>query len=60
MGDVIDIEEWYTKKVNELAQIYRLYVNTTRESDVKCTLRIWGERLAAYKMFSMRKQRGEE
>lgn len=54
MGDIIYIEEWYEAKANKLAQKFRRCVNTGHEHAVKCELRDLGERLAEYKMHSMR------
>lgn len=55
MGDVIHIEEWFERRVNVYAQRYRQCMKTCVEPEMKEELRSMGERLANYKMFSMRK-----
>jgi hypothetical protein len=55
MGDVIHIEEWIERKVNESAQKYRKCVGTCVEKELEEELRALGLRLASYKQFSMRK-----
>ena len=57
MGDVIHIEEWIERKVNESAQKYRKCKGTCEERESEGELRALGQRLASYKQFAMRKCR---
>jgi hypothetical protein len=57
MGDIINIEDYYERKVNELAQRYRACAGTCCEKDLEAELKTLGARLARYKTFSMRRER---
>jgi hypothetical protein len=57
MGDVVYIEEWYERKVNEYAQRYRKCMGTCMEKEMKERLRVLGHRLANYKTFAIKKEK---
>lgn len=56
MGDVIHIEEWFERRVNDYAQRYRKCIGTCVEKEMKEELRALGSKLAEYKTFVMRKE----
>ena len=60
MGDLIDINEWVEKKVNDLAQRFRRCRDTAHGKKLECVLKEWGSKMAKYKTHYLRTQREQE
>ena len=55
--NVISIENYLTRRLNDLAQRYRAVMGTCVEQDLKQELKEEGERHAKYMQFAKRKER---
>lgn len=57
---VVSIEDYLTRRLNDLAQRYRRVMGTCMEQDLKDRLRAEGERHAEYMRFAKGKERDGE